>query len=151
MITRKNYFPSVCIVYTILVLSKLLMETIAGMTDRYYVANLISVFVICCVATLILSLHQFLPNIPLLFVIIGQYILLMVFILTAMYLTSFWSPVSEGGYFDMAVSVTIPYVIIATIYYISYFHDIKKANETIREFREEKRESSLRNPHSNCT
>lgn len=142
MITRKNYFPSVCVVYTILVLLKIVTETLAGKTDDFYVANLISIFVICCVATFILSLHQLLPNIPLLFVIVGQYVLLIVFIMSALYLASFWSPVSEGGYRDMFVSVSIPYAIIAAIYYINYFHEIKKANEAIQEIRAERKQNN---------
>ncbi len=135
MITRKNYFPSVCVVFTILTLFKIISETIAGKTDDFYVANLISIFVICCVATVILSIHQFLPNVPLLFIMVGQYVLLMVFIMSALYLTSFWSPVSENGYFDMFVSVSIPYMIIAAIYYINYFYEIKKANKAIQEIK----------------
>lgn len=51
---------------------------------------------------------------------------------------------APGGYFDMFLSVSVPYVILALVYYISYFKQVKKANKTIKELQklryEEKKE-----------
>lgn len=132
MINKKNYIPTVCVVYTILVTGKLILEAFLGEKDYYYTENLLFMLVISAAATLVLMLQQYLHNVPLLFIIIGQYFLLMGFVLGSMYLMSFRSPVSPGGYLDMAISVTVPYVILAAIYYVNYFREIKRANDTLR-------------------
>lgn len=132
MINKKNYIPTVCIVYTILVTGKLVLEAISGQKDAYYTENLLFMLIVSAAATLILMLQQYLHNIPLLFIIIGQYFLLMGFVLGSIYVLSYRSPVSPGGYRDMAISVTIPYVILAVIYYVNYFREIKRANDTLQ-------------------
>ncbi|MDE6433854.1 MAG: hypothetical protein K2L07_06445 [Lachnospiraceae bacterium] len=133
MITRKNFLPIICVVYTIIVLTKLILEAVMGHTDTYYTQNLLFMFVVSFAAVFLLSLHSFLQNIPLLFVIIGQYLLLIAFVEGGIWLISLFEPVSPDGYLDMFLSVSIPYGIGAAIYYIEYFRQIKKMNDLLQE------------------
>lgn len=133
MITRKNFLPTLCVVYTILVLTKLILEAVMGHTDTYYTQNLLFMFVVSFAAVSVLSLHSFLQNIPLLFVIIGQYLLLIAFVEGGLLLISLFAPVSPDGYLEMFLSVSIPYGIGAAIYYIEYFRQVKKMNHFLQE------------------
>lgn len=133
MITRKNFLPTLCVVYTIIVLTKLILEAVMGHTDTYYTQNLLFMFVVSFAAISVLSLHSFLQNIPLLFVIIGQYLLLIAFVEGGLLLISLFTPVSPDGYLEMFLSVSIPYGIGAAIYYIEYFREVKKMNHLLQE------------------
>ncbi len=133
MITRKNFLPTLCVIYTILVLTKLILEAAMGHTDTYYTQNLLFMFVVSFAAVFLLSLHSFLQNIPLLFVIIGQYLLLIVFVEGGLLLISLFGSISPDGYLDMFLSVSIPYGIGAAVYYIEYFRQIKKMNHLLQE------------------
>ena len=132
LIHKKNYFVVVCVVYTILSLSKLIMEALIGHKDTYYSQNIISLFVITLVATLILSAHYYLQDIPLVIVIIGQYVVLIGMVMSAIWLEGQISPINETAYRDMFLSVSIPYLILMALYYIHFFHEVKKLNESIQ-------------------
>lgn len=132
MITKRNYLPTVCIVYTILSLGKLLFEAFFSKPDSYYTLNFLFMFAIVSIATFVLGMHQFLKDIPLLFVMIGQYLVVVGTIMLFMFIASFYIEVNPGGYKDMFISVTIPYIILAGIYYLTYFREIKKANELLK-------------------
>lgn len=142
MITRKNFGSTLCVVYTILVLTKLILEAAIGHNDTYYTQNLLFMFVISFAAVSVLSLHSFLQNIPLLFVIIGQYLLLIALVEGGMLLISLFDSVNPKGYLDMFISVTVPYGIGAAIYYIEYFKQIKKMNNLLREIQQENTSTS---------
>lgn len=133
MITKKNFFPTICVVYTILVLTKLILEAAMGYSDTQYTQNLLFMFATSVVAVFILSLHSFLQNVPLLFVIIGQYLLLIALVEGGLLLIGLFSSVSSDGYLEMFLSVSIPYGIGATIYYIEYFRQVKKMNALLQE------------------
>ena len=90
-------------------------------------------FIISFTAISVLSLHSFLQNVPLLFVIIGQYLLLIALVEGGLLFISQFSSVSPDGYLDMFLSVSIPYGIGAAIYYIKYFKQIKKMNVLLQE------------------
>lgn len=132
MITKKNFLPTLCVVYTILVLTKLILEAVMGHTDSYYTQNLLFMFVVSFVAVLILSLHSFLQNVPLLFVIIGQYLLLIAFVEGGLLLIGLFSSVNPSGYLDLFLSVSIPYGIGAAVYYIEYFRQVRKMNDLLQ-------------------
>ena len=51
------------------------IEAAMGYSDTQYTQNLLFMFATSVAAVFILSLHSFLQNVPLLFVIIGQYLL----------------------------------------------------------------------------
>lgn len=60
---------------------------------------------------------------------IGQYLLLMGIIFAGIFVLGQVSDIAPTAYKDMFVSVTVPYIIGAALYYISFFWQIKKANE----------------------
>jgi hypothetical protein len=93
-------------------------------------------FAIVCIATFVLGMNQFLKHIPLLFVMIGQYLVVVGSAMLFMCIYSFYNEINPGGYKDMFISVTIPYFILAGIYYLYYFREIKKANKLLKSINE---------------
>lgn len=132
----KEYLLSVCVVYTILALGKVLIEGIGGMQDPYYVMNFGILFVITCYAAFILFMHRIFHKVPLLFVMIGQYVLVIGGVMAGIFIMSKFMEVSPAAYRDMFIQITLPYIVFAGIYYISYFREIKKANEIIKTIKE---------------
>ena len=128
----KEYLLSVCVVYTILALGKVLIEGIGGMQDPYYVMNFGILFVITCYAAFILFMHRIFHKVPLLFVMIGQYVLVIGGVMAGIFIMSKFMEVSPAAYRDMFIQITLPYIVFAGIYYIAYFREIKKANEIIK-------------------
>lgn len=139
------YFTlALCEIFTILVVLKLILEKIMGIQDNFYTENLLFMLFIVVAGTFVLSLHTFLKKMPLLFVILLQYVLLLSVVMGSLFFLSHFISMAPGGYFDMFLSVGVPYVILALVYYISYFKQVKKANKTIKELQklryEEKKE-----------
>ncbi len=132
----KEYLLSVCVVYTILALTKVLIEGIGGKTDPYYVMNFGILFVITCYAAFILFMHRIFHKVPLLFVMIGQYVLVIGGVMAGIFIMSKFMEVSPATYRDMFIQITLPYIVFAGIYYIAYFREIKKANEIIKAIKE---------------
>lgn len=54
----KEYLLSVCEVYTILSLLKILIEGVGQKEDPYYIMNFGCLFVITCFATFVLFMHR---------------------------------------------------------------------------------------------
>ena len=84
---------------------------------------------ISVLATAILSLHYYLQRFPFIPVVIGQYLLVIGIVFLGIWIGGHFTENAPSAYRDMFVSVTIPYVIGALVYYISFFYQIKKANE----------------------
>ena len=128
MIDKHNFWSIVSGIFTCLSIGKIVWESIVGHRDVYYVENILSIFVITVVATFILSLHKYLQNVPVLLVMLIQYALLVGSVMGGIWIGSRLGDVTPNGYRDMFWSVTIPYVVLAGIYYISFFWEVKKAN-----------------------
>lgn len=131
IIDKKTFIPTVCVVYTVLSMSKIVLE--ASVQDRFgnYQSNLLMMLFLSFLATLVLSQHYRLQQIPLIVVVIGQYLLLMGVILVIMWISGFYTELHPNAYRDMFLSFTIPYIIGAAIYYINVFREVKDANEII--------------------
>lgn len=131
IIDKKTFIPTVCVVYTVLSMSKIVLE--ASVQDRFgnYQSNLLMMLFLSFLATLVLSQHYRLQQIPLIVVVIGQYLLLMGVILVIMWISGFYTKLHPNAYRDMFLSFTIPYIIGAAIYYINVFREVKDANEMI--------------------
>lgn len=132
MINRHNFVSVVSSVFTCLLIGKIILEGIMGHRDVYYVENILTLFVITVAATLILSMHQFLPNVPALWVMLLQYAVLIGCVMGATWIESLFKDMHPNAYKDMFWSVTVPYVILAGLYYISFFRKIKKANALLK-------------------
>ncbi|MDD6395601.1 MAG: hypothetical protein PUB37_05380, partial [Firmicutes bacterium] len=64
IINKENFFPTVCVIYTILSLSKILLEWIMLGSFGSLQMNFLEMFVITMVATLVLSQHYRLQKLP---------------------------------------------------------------------------------------
>ena len=129
IITRSNFISIVCVSFTLIVCGKLILEESMGFTDKFYTENIFTCLGISVLATLILSLHYYLQRFPFVPVVIGQYVLLIGIVFALIWIGGKFTDFAPSAYRDMFVSVTIPYVLGAIVYYISFFSQIKKANE----------------------
>lgn len=128
----KHYLLAVSVVYTILAMSKVLYEGITGRLDPNYVVNFGVMFIITCFATFILFMHRIFHKVPLLFVMIGQYVVVIGTVMLGIFVASKLTEVSPYAYREMFLQISIPYIICATIYYFNYFREIKKANDILK-------------------
>ncbi|MDE6529288.1 MAG: hypothetical protein K2K96_00780 [Lachnospiraceae bacterium] len=138
MIDKHNFWSIVSGVFTCLLIGKIILESIMGYRDVNYAENILTLFIITVVATAILGMHKYLQNVPVLLVMFLQYVGLIGSVMGAIWIISRFTDVAPGGYQDMFWSVTIPYVVLAGVYYISFFREVKKANELLLEINQEK-------------
>lgn len=131
----KEYLLSVCAVYTILALTKVLMEGISGQQDPYYVMNFGMIFVVTCFATFVLFMHRIFYKVPLLFVMIGQYIVVIGGVMFGLFVMSKLMDVSPNAYREMFLQITVTYIVLGGIYYASYFNEVRRANRNLSELK----------------
>lgn len=128
IIDRKSFFPTVCVVYTIITVSKIVIEAMFNHLFGNYQQNILMILFLSFLATFVLSQHYRLQAIPLPLVILLQYVALASSILLVLKVMSYFTPIHPDGYRDMLLSFTIPYVIGAVIYYISLWQEVQKVN-----------------------
>lgn len=133
IINKQNFFPSVCVVYTLLVLGKLVLEYIAQGTWGDYQGNLLVMFILSAAATFVLSQYYRFQKYPLLAVIVVQYLVLIGGVLLFTWVSGFFGPLHENAYRDMALSFSVPYAIGTVVYYVAMFHEVKRVNRVLRE------------------
>ncbi|MBQ4521998.1 MAG: hypothetical protein IJA10_03490 [Lachnospiraceae bacterium] len=131
----KEYWISVCVVYTILALTKVLLEGISGQQDQDYLINFGMLFVITCFATFVLFMHRIFHKVPLLIVMIGQYVAIISTILLGIFVMSKFTEISSNAYREMFFQITVSYIVFASIYYVSYFNEVRKANRNLSELK----------------
>jgi hypothetical protein len=102
--------------------------------DHNY-GNFIGILFISITATLLLSLHYYLKKLPIWLVIIGQYLTLLVLIGLCIWVVGHFVVLHPNAYRDMFVSFTIPYIIGASLYYISFWKEVKKANVILQDIK----------------
>ena len=132
LINKNNFISIVCVTFTLIVCGKLILEKLTGFVDKNYTENIFACLGISILATFVLSLHYYLQRFPFIPVVIGQYLALMGFIFFCIWVMGHFTENSPSAYHDMFVSVTIPYVIGAVVYYISFFAELKKANDLLQ-------------------
>ena len=138
LINRSNFLSIVCISFTLIVSGKLIAEAMAGITDPYYTQNIFTCLAFSFIITFILSLHFYLQRFPFIPVFIGQYAVTIGIVCLAIYIGQQFTDFAPSAYRDMIISVTIPFLIGAIVYYISFFAEIKKANKVLEEMNFEK-------------
>ena len=142
MIDRKNFFSIVCTIFTVLVLGKILLEAVVQKMFGGYQENILMMFVLAVLGTFVLSLHYRFQDLPLLLVIVVQYLVLVGVVAALVWVMSFFEPIHENGYRDMILSFSIPYGIAAAVYYISFFGEVRRANQTLKKIRRNQNEES---------
>lgn len=136
IINRHNFFPTVCVVFTLLLMGKVILEAIVQKLFGGYQENILIMFLLSLLATFVLSQHYRFQRLPLLLVIFIQYVALISVVMLITWVGSFFEPIHENGYRDMFCSFTVPYVIGAVVYYISLFCEVRSANKVLREVKE---------------
>lgn len=131
LITKHNFFYIVCVSFTLITTGKLLLEKIDGFTDRYYSENIFTILAISILGTLVLATHYYLRRFPFIPVFIGQYLVTIGIVCLAIRIGQEFTDFAPTAYKDMIISVTIPFVIGAIVYYVAFFHEIKKANKLL--------------------
>lgn len=136
IINKQNFWSIVCIVFTLLLFGKILLEFIVQGVFGNYQENILIMFGLSFLATFVLSQYYRFQKYPLLVVILGQYILLIGVVILITWIGGRFSELHKNAYRDMFLSFTIPYVIGVIIYYATVFHEIKTANEALKEIKE---------------
>lgn len=124
-----------CVVFTLLVLGKLVLEYIVQGAWGNYQGNLLVMFVLSTVATFVLSQYYRFQKYPLLAVMIVQYLVLIGGVMLFTWISGFFAPLHEDGYRDMFLSFSIPYAIGVVVYYMALFHEVRKVNGVLRKIR----------------
>ena len=133
LINKKNYFQIVCISFTMIVTGKLLLEKIIGFTDKHYTENIFTCLAFSVMITAVLSLHYYLQKFPLIPVLIGQYAVIIGLVVGLVKIADVMVGTTTNAMWQMLLSVTVPYIISAVVYYILFFRQVKKANSILSE------------------
>lgn len=137
IINKQNFFPTVCVVYTLLVMGKVVLEYIVQGLWGNYQGNLLVMFVLSALAVFVLSQYYRFQKYPLLVVIVVQYLALVGGVMLFTWISGFFAPLHEDGYRDMFLSFSIPYAIGVVVYYVSLFHEVKAVNRVLKQIKEE--------------
>ncbi|MBU5439514.1 hypothetical protein KQI42_15975 [Tissierella sp. MSJ-40] len=132
IIDKKTFIPTVCVVYTILSIGKIVLESIIQNEFGNYQSNLLMMIFLSFIATLVLSQHYRLQQIPLTLVIIGQYLMLIGVVLLITWVSGLYTDLHPNAYRDIFLSFTIPYIIGAAIYYLNVFWEVRNANQILK-------------------
>lgn len=136
IINKKNFFPTVCMVYTLLVLTKILLEYIAQGLWENYQQNLLIMLVLSIMAVFVLSQYYRFQKYPLVVVIVVQYLVLIAGIMLFTWISGFFTTLHENAYRDMFLSFSIPYAVGVVIYYAALFHEVKSVNQILRKIKD---------------
>lgn len=136
IIDRHNFFGTVCEVYTILSLGKIIFEAIVQDIFGNYQENLLVMFFLSMAAVFVLSQSCQFQEYPLLLCIAVQYIVLVALVMLVTWIAGQYHSLHEDAYKDMFWSFTVPYAVGVVIYYISLFHEIKRANQSLKKIKE---------------
>ncbi len=117
--------------YTVVSVTGVIANMIAGTEINNF--NVLLMFVLCVIASFVLSLSGLFENVSPLLMMIIQYIVACGLGAVVVFIVSLFEPVSPRGWFELFRSFTIPYIILAAIYYISVFADTKKKDAQIKE------------------
>ena len=131
----KKYFKNLALMifvsYTVVSVSSAVINIIlGGQTNNL---NELMMFVICIIASVVLSLHRLFDSISPLAMMVIQYLLACVLIAVMLLIVSHFDTITIQGWLDLYRSFTIPYVILAGVYYYSVFADTKKKDSIIKD------------------
>lgn len=136
IINRHNFLGTVCEIYTILSLVKIIWEAVVQGVFGNYQENLIAMFFLSMAATFVLSQYYRFQEYPLLLCIAVQYVVLIALVMLITWIDGQFHPLHEDAYKDMFLSFTVPYAIGVVIYYISLLRQIKRANQSLKKIKE---------------
>ncbi len=131
----KKYFKNLAVMifmsYTVVSVSAAIINIIfGGQTNNM---NELMMFAICIIASIVLSLHGLFDSVSPLAMMAIQYLLACAFIAVMLLVVSHFDNITIQGWLDIYRSFTIPYVILAGVYYYSVFADTKKKDSIIKD------------------
>ena len=71
----------------------------------------------------------------LLFVMVGQYVIVITGVMLGIFIMRNFIDVSPNAYRELFWQITVPYIVLAIVYYVSYFNEVKKANRNLLELK----------------
>lgn len=129
--SKTDFFNTACVFFTILALTKIVMEYILLGQMDHTGNNLLFMFAFTCLSLFILNQYSRFENLSPLFIIIAQYIIAMGIVLLIVWIGGHFEQLSLNAYRDIFLSFTIPYIIGAICYYVSLHLEVKKENEML--------------------
>ena len=117
--------------YTVVSVSAAIINIVfGGQTNNM---NELMMFAICVMSSVVLSLHGLFDRVSPLAMIVIQYLLACALIAVMLLTVSRFDTITLQGCLDLYRSFTIPYVILAGVYYYSVFADTKKKDNLIKD------------------
>ncbi|SNU08171.1 Protein of unknown function [Lachnospiraceae bacterium] len=132
----KKLLLEICISYTSVSVTGAVINAITGMNNDN--SNTLIMFAFCVIASIVLSLYSLFENISPLAMMIIQYVASCFFCGLFLLAVSRLDPISPRGWFEYYRSFTIPYIIIAGIFYYYLFREAKEQSRMIQELQEKK-------------
>lgn len=127
----KNLALMIFMSYTVVSVSAAIINIVfGGQTNNM---NELMMFAICVMASVVLSLHGLFDRVSPLAMIVIQYLLACALIAVMLLIVSRFDTITLQGCLDLYRSFTIPYVILAGVYYYSVFADTKKKDNLIKD------------------
>lgn len=135
IIDKKQFFPTVCVVYTLLSIMKILLEFVARNEFGAFQENLLVMLFLSFLATFVLSQHYRFEKLPLLLVIVLQYVFMIAAVMLFTWVSGFFSELHPNAYRDIFRSFTVPYLIGAVVYYVELYFEVRKADRLLQEYK----------------
>ena len=136
----KNYVKTlllyICISYTMVSVTGAVINFVMGTETSN--SNTLIMFGLCIIASIVLSMHKLLDECSPLMMILLQYVIVIVLCGGFLLTLSLFDPISPKGWFEYFRSFTIPYIIIAGMYYYSLYDEAKKQDRIIKEIQDGK-------------
>ena len=127
-----DYLTDVCLSYTVVSVSGVVFDHFCGTQINNF--NIMLMFIICIIATAVLHMHNFFSEISPLAMMFLQYIATCILCAAVVLVLSIFEGLPTlKGWLDLFRSFTIPYIILALLYYYKVFADTKKQNDIIHE------------------
>ena len=132
-VLRNEILLTICVSYTLISIGTTILNMLAGSETNNM--NTISMLVFTSIAVLVLYTHQIFDKVSPLVMIVIQYVIALGLVMLYVFIVGLFDPGAEGGYRDIFVSFTIPYVIGALVYYISVFYQAQQQDALLQEIK----------------
>jgi len=142
IINRKNFISILCITFTIIVLLGVFLDVTQAHRTNPSQFNIIFQFICCFVSIFVLSQHYRFEFLSPIWIIIIQYVIATSVIFLLAWFISLFTPISPGGYRDLFISFSVPYIIGIVYYYIKLYIEVKKNNEILKNLQKNNRKQN---------
>lgn len=133
----KTLLLYICMSYTMVSVSGAVVNMITGTKTSN--SNTLIMFGLCVIASFVLSLNKVFDEFSPLLMIVLQYVIVMALCAGFLFLLSLVDPISPEGWFEYFRSITVPYIIIAAIYYYGLYDEAKKQDKIIKDIQNGKK------------